>query len=115
MKKLFLIIGLLVSVNIFSQNNSIVTMTLSVKGNCDQCKERIENAADIKGVKVCKWSEKTQLATITYNSEKTTPELIKKAIAKAGHDVEGEIAPDAAYKKLPDCCRYRDKSCESKK
>jgi GMP synthase-like glutamine amidotransferase len=41
-------------------------------------------------------------------------EEIKKAIAKAGHDVEGEKAPDSAYKKLPDCCQYRDKACEKK-
>lgn len=115
MKNLIIIIGLFISVNIFAQSKTVNTITLSVKGNCEQCKERIENAADIKGVKNCSWSEKTQIATITYNSEKTTPETIKKSIAKAGHDAEGEAAPDASYKKLPDCCRYRDKSCESKK
>lgn len=116
MKKLFFLIGLFISIATFSQNKSTTaTLTVSVKGNCDQCKERIENAADIKGVKICKWSEKTQVATITYNPEKVTPEQIKEAIAKAGHDVEGVKAPDASYKKLPDCCQYRDKACETKK
>ncbi len=116
MKNIILFVGLFASINVFSQAKSTTTtLTLSVKGNCDQCKDRIENAADIKGVKVCKWSEKTQIATVTYNSEKTTPEEIKKAIAKAGHDVDGEKAPDGSYKKLPDCCQYRDNKCEEKK
>lgn len=115
MKNIFLVLGLLVSFYSYSQKATVKTETISVKGNCDQCKDRIENAADIKGVKNCVWSEKTQIATVTYNSEKTSLETIKKAIAKAGHDVEGETAPDAVYKKLPDCCQYRDKACESKK
>lgn len=115
MKNLFLIIGLFLSSQIFSQTKTVNTITLSVKGNCDMCKERIENAADIKGVKNCSWSPKTQIATITYNSEKTDVETIKKAIAKGGHDSENETAPEASYKKLPDCCRYREKSCETKK
>lgn len=115
MKNLILSIGLFLSFNLISQNKGTTTLTLSVKGNCDQCKDRIENAADIKGVKVCKWSEKTQIATVTYNSEKVTPEAIKQAIAKAGHDAEDEKASDGAYKKLPGCCQYRDNKCDDKK
>lgn len=115
MKNIFLVIGLFLSILTFGQNISVSTLTLNIKGNCEQCKERIENAADIKGVKVCTWSEKTQIATITYNPEKVSVDQIKQAIAKAGHDVDGANAPEAAYKKLPDCCQYRDKACESKK
>jgi periplasmic mercuric ion binding protein len=115
MKTIFLSIILFLSVNLFGQDNTVKTFTLSVKGNCDQCKERIENAADIKGVKLCTWDEKTQVATITYKSDKVTPEQIEKAIAKAGHDAGSAKSSDATYKKLPGCCQYRDRACEDKK
>jgi mercuric ion binding protein len=98
----------------FKAQNGIKTATLSVKGNCDQCKTRIENAADIKGVKLCVWDEKTQIAKITYNADKITLEQIEKAFAKSGHDAGEVLANDADYKKLPDCCKYRDKKCEKK-
>ena len=50
MKTLISAIVLFFALNINAQNTT-VTQTFSVKGNCEQCKERIENAADIKGVK----------------------------------------------------------------
>lgn len=115
MKNIFLLIGLFISLNSFSQTKSTETITFTVRGNCEQCKERIENAADIKGVKICTWSEKTQVATVTYAPDKITPDQIKQAIAKKGHDVGDFKAPDAVYKKLPGCCQYRDNKCEEKK
>lgn len=115
MKNIVFIIGLFISIVSFGQAKSTQTTTFTVKGNCEQCKERIENAADIKGVKICKWDEKTQVATVTYAPDKVTPEQIQQAIAKAGHDVGTFKATDASYKKLPDCCQYRDKACTTKK
>ena len=84
------------------------TIDFKVSGACEQCKRRIENAADIKGVKLSDWSEKTQILKVTYRSDKVSEEQIKQAILKSGHDVDNEKAPDEAYKKLPDCCKYRE-------
>ncbi|MBS1638336.1 MAG: heavy-metal-associated domain-containing protein [Bacteroidetes bacterium] len=92
---------------------SIKTVTFTVSGNCEECKARIENAADIKGVKLCVWDIKTHVATVTYNESKTNPDKIKKAIADAGHDVTDFRANDEAYKKLPSCCKYRDGECKN--
>ncbi|MGZ3883054.1 MAG: heavy-metal-associated domain-containing protein [Bacteroidia bacterium] len=92
----------------------IKTATFSVKGNCEQCKARIENAADIKGVKLCVWDEVSQAATVTYNPDKVTLEQIEQAVAKSGHDTGIGKSKEADYKKLPDCCKYRDKKCEKK-
>lgn len=114
MKNIFLVIGLLLSAFTYSQTTGILTTTLAVKGNCEQCKERIENAADIKGVKNAKWDAKTQILTVTFNSEKTSAEKIQQAIAKSGHDSGSEKAPDQAYQKLPDCCKYRDHGHDGK-
>lgn len=97
-----------------AQQKQVVTATFKVAGNCEQCKERIENAADIKGVKTSTWDEKTQVLTVKYRSDKTSEKAIREAIMKSGHDVEGGKGADAAYNELPDCCKYRDKKCEKK-
>ena len=93
----------------------IKTETFVVKGNCEDCKERIENAADIKGVKILTWNTDTKVAEVTYNSDKVSLLKIKEAIAARGYDA-GEVTGDAkAYSKLPGCCKYRDGKCEDKK
>lgn len=115
MKALFIgIISLFMSLPAFAQDSTIKTATLSVKGNCEECKKRIENAADIKGVKLSSWNEKKQTLSVTYNSEKVTLEQIEKAIAASGHDVADLKGNESNYKKLPECCKYRDKACEKK-
>jgi len=86
--------------------SGIQTATFTVAGTCDQCKARIENAADIKGVKLCTWDPNTQIAKVTYNASKVSLEQIQKAIAAAGHDAGPIKATDAAYKELPGCCQY---------
>jgi periplasmic mercuric ion binding protein len=108
---IILFIGLIFSLKIQAQT-TVTTTTISVKGNCGECKERIENAADIKGVKVCKWDEKTQVATITFDSSKVTIAKIEATIAKAGHETKSAKADDKAYKSLPECCKYKDGECK---
>ena len=113
MKSVIIIITLIFSININAQS-TITTTTLSVKGNCGECKERIENAADIKGVKICKWDEHTKIATITFDSKKTDITKIELAIAMAGHETAHHKADTKAYKGLPDCCKYEQGDCKKK-
>jgi periplasmic mercuric ion binding protein len=114
MRTIIIILTCILSVTVKAQQG-VITETISVKGNCEECKERIENASDIKGVKICVWNEDTKIATITYDSAKTDLLKIKKAIAASGHDA-GEITGNAkAYNRLPDCCKYRDGVCNDKK
>lgn len=94
---------------------SVKTETIVVKGNCEECKKRIENAADIKGVKLAVWDEEKQVITVTYQPEKVTLDQIATAIAASGHDAGTKKASDAGYKKLPKCCQYRNAKCEDKK
>jgi copper chaperone CopZ len=98
-----------------AQDTGVKTATFSVKGNCEECKKRIENAADIKGVKLAEWNEKKQVLSVTYNAAKVSVEQIEKAIAASGHDTKNAQSSSAAYNKLPDCCKYRDKKCEAPK
>lgn len=112
MKTIIIIfIGLIFTLKIHAQS-TIITSTLSVKGNCGECKERIENAADIKGVKNSIWSEKTHVLSVTYDSKKVSLEQIENAIAKAGHETSSQKANDVSYKALPSCCQYKTTDCK---
>lgn len=93
------------------KQKEIREVTFKVAGNCNECKSRIENAADIKGVKMAEWNAKTQTLKVIYRTDKVSEDEIKKAILHAGHDVEEEKATESSYARLPDCCRYRDKKC----
>lgn len=113
MKNLILLFSLLCSMNIMAQT-TITTSTISVKGNCGECKERIENAADIKGVKTSEWSETKHILTVTYDSKKVSLDQIEKAVAKAGHETTNQKADVAGYKNLPSCCKYETTDCKKK-
>lgn len=84
------------------------TISFKVFGNCGMCKTRIEKAAKDNGVRSASWSADTKLLTIQYNPAVLSPGKVHKAVAAVGHDTELEKAPDEVYKKLPDCCLYRD-------
>lgn len=106
---IIIIITSIYSIKISAQKDtkSVVTQTLYVKGNCGQCKERIESAADMKGVKFVEWNKKTKLLTITYKPSVVSIDEIKNNILKAGHDVDSLKADEDAYNHLPECCKYR--------
>ncbi len=114
MKIIIIIISIIYSTNNFAQDKAIKTMTIIVKGNCEECKDRIENATDIKGVKYAIWNEVNQILTITYLSNKITIDKIEKVIAESGHDTPNYKSLDKYYNRLPSCCKYRDKKCENK-
>ncbi len=112
MRTFIFLLSLLISTCSFAQVKSIQTNTIHVSGNCGECKERIENAADIKGVKLAQWDAKTNILTVTFREDKVTALQIIQAIVAAGHDIDSLKASDAAYAKLPACCKYRSKKCE---
>lgn len=88
--------------------SKIVEDTLIVKGICGMCKERIEEAAYGKGVKLVSWDKATDQLSLTYRSDKTTITEIEERIVKAGHSTVDHEAPQNAYNQLPDCCRYEE-------
>lgn len=85
----------------------LMKQQLNVSGNCDRCKERIENAArSVKGVKGATWDSQTKLVDLIYDGNRTTPDEIARAIAAVGHDTEKYKATDKVYQSLPECCLY---------
>jgi copper chaperone CopZ len=112
MKKLLptLLVLLLAPTIMFAADQSL---TLKVAGNCGSCKKRIVKAAtSIEGVSDASWDKNTKEFKATYDDAKVKPEEIKKAILKAGYDIESATAEQTAYDKLPSCCRYRDRTHE---
>jgi len=53
--------------NADAQSHKDTTATLNVAGTCGQCKNRIEKAAKLTGVKSAKWDVSTLLLTVQYN------------------------------------------------
>jgi copper chaperone CopZ len=125
MKNLLLIVVALFtfSVSVMAQTESkkeatkaaYVTSVIEVSGNCGQCKERIETAVDVTGVRKAEWSPKTGKLTITYKPEKVSLEKIEKLIAAVGHDTKTVKADVKTYEDLPGCCQYREGNPHSEK
>ena len=79
-----------------------------VAGVCNMCKDRIENAALIKGVKFAEWTADSLVLHVVFSPKKVTIDEIHHAVAEMGHDTDRVKASGEAYEKLPDCCAYRD-------
>ena len=115
MKKIRFLIILLFTVcynEVSAQDAAIKIDTLVVKGNCSMCKERIEEACYVQGVKKATWNAITQKLVVVYKPSKVSLLQITQHVAAVGHDTDQLKASDVAYKKLPDCCSYRSKKCD---
>ena len=88
---------------IFAQNLS--KNQFKVKGNCEMCKERIENTAKKAGAKTATYSIDSQTLIIETDNNTSSDEILKK-IAEAGHDNEKFKASAETYEDLPGCCHY---------
>ena len=89
-----------------SQISNSKSETVKVNGNCDICKTVIEKAGTAKKISTTSWNKDSKMATILYDSMKTTLGAVLKNIALAGYDNQQFLAPDEVYNKLESCCRY---------
>jgi Cu(I)/Ag(I) efflux system membrane fusion protein len=104
-----ILISSLVFLTHFSGKASTDTSTFKVSGNCEMCKETIEAALDVKGVKHANWSIETGLITVVFNPEKISLDKIHELISKAGYETDKLPANESAYRELHKCCRYTKK------
>ena len=89
-----------------AQIKNATTETVKIYGNCGMCKTTIETAGNLKKVAKVEWNKDTKMATLTYDSTKTSQDEILKRIALAGYDSDKFLAPDAVYNQLHGCCQY---------
>ncbi len=80
--------------------------SVKIYGNCGMCESTIEKAGNATPDANVDWSRDTKMATISYDSLKTSKEEILQRIALAGYDSDTFSAPDTAYASLPGCCQY---------
>ncbi len=104
---------LLLSMSCNGQIKNAKTETVKIYGNCDMCKNTIENAGNKKKAAKVDWNKDSKVATLTFDTKTTNEDEILKRIALAGYDNEKFLAPDDAYAKLPECCKYERKKKSS--
>ncbi|WP_018343972.1 heavy-metal-associated domain-containing protein [Cytophaga aurantiaca] len=107
---LSIVFALIISVFAFNVSAKVVhneTSTFKVYGNCEMCKKRIETALmKNKNITKATWDVKTKMLTVVYDPHMVSLDAIHKIVADAGHDTDKVRASDAAYDKLPGCCKY---------
>lgn len=102
---------LLLSSIAYSQNTD-TTVSFKVFGVCVQCKQRIQKALKINGVKTASWDVATKMLTVRYLPAMITLDNLHETVAAVGHDTELKKAKDEVYKALPECCHYREMTDE---
>jgi len=108
--KIFLTtIAVLLYASGIAQIKNAKTETVRIGGNCGMCKTTIEKTGNKKKVAKVDWNKDSKFATLTFNSKTTSEDEILKRIALAGYDNEKYLAPDDAYAKLSECCKYERK------
>ncbi len=90
----------------FSQFRNNATKEVSIAGNCEICKKTIELAGNVRNTARVSWDADTKIAVLSYDAAKTNSLEILKRIALAGYDNDEFLAPDDAYDRLAECCRY---------
>lgn len=79
---------------------------LKTSAVCDMCKARLEKAlAYEKGVQAALLDVPSQVLTVTYRPDKTTPAALRTAVQHTGYDADAQPADARAYERLPDCCK----------
>ena len=88
------------------QSDKIKKIKFQVNGVCEMCKNRIETARDIKGIRLADWNIKTKFCRVKFNSEVISENKIHQLIAKLGHDTSKCKETDEDYNNLYYCCHY---------
>ena len=76
-----------------TSTSSIQKVVIQTNGVCEKCEALFkENVPYFKGVKDYTYDPKTSKMTITYDSKKTNPDLLRQQISKLGYNADNVIA-----------------------
>lgn len=95
---------MLVAISQFAVAKSVVK-EFEVKGQCGDCKDRIENALDLKGISFATWDKDSKILTVRFNDKLYSENQIHKIISDLGYATSKVEANKTAENKLPKCCR----------
>mgnify|MGYP000312526779 CR=1 FL=1 len=118
---LALILGVfLFNANYVLAEDKLSKIDIKTSAVCNHCKTKIEKGLlKQKGVKEAILNLDNKILTVTYDSDKITPEKLRASISKLGYDADDVKADPVAYKKLPNCCKgdgiqHKDDGCNHK-
>lgn len=82
--------------------------SIGVSGNCEMCKERIEEAAlELATIQYANYVIAEQQLYVRSKGDFNVNELHQK-IASVGHSTDQLLADESAYENLPNCCHYHE-------
>ena len=105
MKNIFLALLMVCTVGVFAKT---ITQKILVKGQCGDCKERIEKALDMPGVSFAEWNKETKMLTVRYNDKKVSENDIHATISELGYATDKVEANKASQAALAKCCQPKD-------
>lgn len=113
MKKIILILLVAFSYGVSAQEvqekSKKKKIAMTVNGNCEMCKARIEKSClKTAGVKYAQWDVNSKQLNLVFNEYKTSKDKIQQSILKVGHDVDSLTATLESYRELHSCCQYRE-------
>jgi len=98
-----------------AKNEKFTSTVFKVFGACEECKDRIELAIKVRGVRLGIWNVETKMLILEYDSTIISLEKIQNKIVAVGHDLETKKANDKVYNNLDACCHYREMAEEEVK
>lgn len=97
--------------------NEVQEVKIKTSAMCDYCKGKIEKCLHkTKGVQEADLSLDDKVVTVKYNPSKTSPDKLRKAIAKLGYDADDvKAAKDCCDSKCKDKCKNKGDKHDCKK
>lgn len=104
---LFLIFSCSINTHKKTQVDSIIQF--EVKGNCEMCKKRIEDAlVSQRGIKKAQWNIQTKIVEVVYDSLKINEDRMHHVLSEVGHSTNKLKANPKSYNTLHSCCKYNE-------
>jgi len=107
MKKAIALLLIIISGQLIGQSKKVIDTKIFVNGVCGMCEERIEEALDIKGIKLADWDVDTKMCRIVYKNDLVNEQEIHEILASIGHDTKKVKAKKEVYDNLHHCCQYK--------
>lgn len=93
----------------WAQRRNTAEVEIKTSAQCPMCKESIERTLTFeRGVRNALLDMETKKVTVRYNSRRTGPDKLRKAITSLGYDADHMEGDARAYADLPGCCKKPD-------
>lgn len=93
-----------------ASTSTIQKIVIQTNGVCQKCEDLFkEHVPYFKGVKDYTYDSKTAKMTISYDTKKTSPDLLRQQISRLGYNADDVKADPSARAKLPACCKVEKK------